>query len=277
MIARFGASSTRAVQVLFSEKAIVSVVAGQTRLQVRVFDVNAKHPVVSPHVRMYAMLKEKPVPRPLRLIQPNDELGGGLFLSLPLVVSHHIDLYSVLHPPKADNPLFGEKGGLDLRQADAFTRKRIEVACPVCSESFGTHDQWVRHVKYLQIVEGRGKFPSLDKHGAIRQVELDLDRYKPTMNLDMMKAHFEQEISEVICVVEGIDPLTSCAFSAIHSYQAADIVFDQSSAFHPCISVDSGVYRVDLDRFHDITEKHASSKQRQLSNRDHDAFLGDFR
>ena len=273
MIAKLGDSSARAVQMLLSDKAIVSAINGQMRLQIRIFDVNARHPVVGAHVRLYAMMKEKPVPRPLRLVQPNDELGGGLFLSLPQVISHHIDLYSVLHPPKFDNPLMNRKNGLDLREVDSSTYKRAEVSCPICSETFGTHDQWVRHVKYLQIVESLGKSPALGKHASIRQVELDFDGYKPTTNLDVLRAHFEQEISEVICVVEGTDPLTSGAFCAMHSYQAKDIVWDLGSVFQPCISVESGTYRVDLDRFHDVI-KRGGGRQQQVSTRFHDAFFG---
>ena len=215
-----------------------------------------------------------PSPRlPLRLLQPNDELGGSLFLSLPQVIFHHIDLYSVLHPPKVDNPLVAAKNGLDLRETDSTTCKRTEVICPVCSETFGTHDQWIRHVKYLQLAESLGKTPSLAAHDRIQEVELSLDRYKPTSNLETLRAHFEQEISEVICVVEGTDPLTSGAFSALHSYQASDIVWNHKSAFHPCISVDSSTYRVDLDLFHDIVKTTGVKRHHQLSSRLHDSFF----
>jgi hypothetical protein len=273
MIAKLGASSSRAVQVLFSNKAIVSVMGNQVRFQIRVFDVNARHPVVGPHVRLYAVRKDKPVPWPMRLIQPNDELGGSLFLSLPQVICHHIDLYSVLHPPKADNPLLAEKNGLDLRETDSATCKRTEVVCPVCSETFGMHDQWIRHVKYLQLAESLGQTPALAAHGRIQGVELSLDRYKPTTNLDILRTYFEQEISEVICAVEGTDPLTSGAFSALHSYQASDILWDHGSSFHPCISVDSSTYRVDLDRFHDISKTPVTRRHHQLSSRPHDSFF----
>lgn len=83
---RVARCDARAVQVIFSDKAIVSINRGQMRFQARVFDVDARLPVVEAHVRMYAVMKNKPVPRPLRLLQPNDELGGMLFLSMPTVV-----------------------------------------------------------------------------------------------------------------------------------------------------------------------------------------------
>ncbi len=69
------------------------------RLQIRIYDLDPTHPVVEAHVRIYAWTKHQPVPRPLRLLQPNDETGALLFMSMPVVVTHHVDAYSMLHPP----------------------------------------------------------------------------------------------------------------------------------------------------------------------------------
>jgi hypothetical protein len=74
--ARLGRSESRATQVVFSNKAVVSVQDGLVRFQLRVYDLDAQHPVVESHVRLYAIERLRPVPRPLRLVQPNDELGG---------------------------------------------------------------------------------------------------------------------------------------------------------------------------------------------------------
>jgi hypothetical protein len=271
ILARIATSENRSVQVVFSNKAIVSLMNGQVRFQIRVFDVDAKHPVVEAHVRLYAVKKDRPVPRPLRTIQPNDELNGMLFLSLPQVICHHIDLYSILHPPRIDNPL-DNNFGLNLRQVDSSTCNREEVICPICSESFGTHDRWVRHVQYLQLVERKDEFPVEGSHLAIRQQELDLDRFKPTKNLTVIKQHFLREISEVICVVEGIDPLTSGTFTALHSYMSTDIIWENGALFHPCISAESDLFRVDLDRFHQIDRK-PDGRQQQMSIRPHDGFV----
>ena len=42
--------------------------------------------------------------RVMRLTNPNDELGGMLFLATPQLVSHRIDRWSPLFPPKAFAP-----------------------------------------------------------------------------------------------------------------------------------------------------------------------------
>jgi hypothetical protein len=274
IIARIAICSNRAVQVVFSNKAIVSVIGGQVRFQVRVYDVDSQHPVVEAHVRLYAVTKERAVPRPMRIIQPNDELNAMLFLSLPQVVSHHIDLYSMLHPHQPDHPLLDKNQGLMLRQADSATCSREEVTCAVCGESYGTHGRLINHTQYQQRLEKKYNVPAQGTHLATRQQELELDRFKPSKNLQVLKAHFEVEISEVICVVEGIDPLTSGTFTALYSYRAEDIVWDNGAMFHPCIRVDSDIFRVDLDRFHQIDSK-PDGRQQQMSIRLHDSFFLD--
>jgi hypothetical protein len=133
LFTRLATCDKRSIQVIFSDKAIVSVTAGQVRFQCRVYDVDARHPVVEAHVRLYCVMKGEIVPRQLRVLQPNDELGGMLFLSLPTVIAHNIDLYSVLHPHLPNNPL--QSHGLVLRQADSATANREEVACPICAEA----------------------------------------------------------------------------------------------------------------------------------------------
>ena len=134
---RLGRCEARAVQVVLSNKAIVNVSQDrQVRFQIRIFDVDAAHPVVEAHIRLYAVRKTRPVPQPLRVLQPDDELGGFLFLSLPTVVTHHIDVYSLLHPAvETPRNLYG----LNLRMADAATGSRDDFACPICGELFGTY------------------------------------------------------------------------------------------------------------------------------------------
>lgn len=132
---RLGRSETRGVQVVMSNKAIVNLSPdGKVRFQVRVYDMDSGHPVVEAHVRLYAVEKNRPVPRQLRLVNPNDDLGAVLFLSLPTVVIHHIDVYSLLHPP-VESPI--KAPGITLRQVDSAGGERQEVVCPICSLSFG--------------------------------------------------------------------------------------------------------------------------------------------
>jgi hypothetical protein len=209
-------ADTRGTQILFSSKAIVSIVDEQVRFQVRMYDVDATNPVVEAHIRMYAVTKTKPVPKRLRLLQPNDEFGSMLFLSLPAVASHHVDIYSLLHPPRVTpvNP-----SGLTLRQADSAISSRQEVICPICGEDYGTYERWVSHVKYMIIVETNGRHKkSSCLHTSLPKSDYMAappDNATATLDVSELQAHFAQEISEVICVVEGIEPISSGTFSAV--------------------------------------------------------------
>ena len=269
LYARFGRSETRANQVINSRKALVSSVDGQVRFQVRMFDADTQHPVVEAHVRMYCVMHHRPVPRQLRLLQPDDEMGGMLFLSFPTIVSHHIDLYSLLHPP-TESPFGGMKpSGLVLRQVDGITSNRDDVICPVCGESYGTLKRWKHHVQYQQIVESKDNYPVTGTHLSLDMDEIEgrMDSMQPTNDIEELKEYFRQNVSEIIMVTEGIDPLQSGTFQSLQSYRFEDIVWDAHSVFAPCMTVVTGrskqkqkgeqMFQVDLDRYHDIlVDKH---------------------
>ena len=320
---RLGRSELRGTQVIYSQKALVSIVSGQVRFQIRVFDADAKYPVVEAHIRMYCVMTDRPVPRPLRLLQPDDDLGGVLFLSFPTVASHHIDLYSLLHPPTPSpnsddtngTTTFGHNNnntnnnhdhysipnrpsGLVLREADGTTGSRDDFICPICAESYGTRERWIRHVRYQQIVEEKDEYPTVGTHLSLDVDELSrnsqqypdesvtvsrrtLDneeelKEKEQALLFQMKEYFQQHVSEVICVVEGIDPIQSGTFQALQSYRTDDIVWDTDGQFAPCLSVVRSsskktkaqrIFQVDLDRYHDIVQGALSSKGNQSQQR----------
>jgi hypothetical protein len=257
---RIGRSENRSTQVIYSNKALVSIVDGQVRFQVRLFDCDARHPVVEAHVRLYCVMKQRPVPRPMRLLQPNDELGGTLFLSFPTVVCHNIDLYSLLHPPEAT--MLVKPHGLGLRQVDGVTANRDDVVCPVCGESFGTFERWWNHVRFQQIVETKDNFPVEGTHRSLDISDLQkLPGIKPTKDLAQLREYFKGNVSEILCLVEGIDPMQSGTFQALQSYRYEDIVWDANSQFSPCLSLErtrnsrtksNKIFSVDLDRYHDI-------------------------
>ena len=122
-------SSSRGIQVLFSNKAIVSTEGDQVRLQIRIYDLDPTHPVVEAHVRLYAWTKHRPVPRPLRMLQPNDELGSLLYMSMPTVATHHIDAYSMLHPTNnVEYPV--DPSGLVVRALSSRLLSNIHAMIP---------------------------------------------------------------------------------------------------------------------------------------------------
>lgn len=271
LYARLGRSETRSNQVINSRKALVSCVDGQVRFQVRLFDADAQHPVVEAHVRLYCVMNHRPVPRPLRLLQPDDDMGGMLFLSFPTVVSHHIDLYSLLHPPVTPDIGMVVPSGLVLKQTDGIVGNRDDVICPVCGESYGTLERWKNHVAYQQIVEGHDEYPVQGTHLSIDLKQIE--ETKPVDELETLKEYFRANVSEVICVVEGIDPLQSGTFQSLQSYRYEDIVWDQHSQWAPCLTiVNNGLqkktgqrmFQIDLDRYHDIVIDTAAVKEERM-------------
>lgn len=284
---RLAKCDSRGVQVVLSKEAIVTIVQGRVRLQMRVYDIDSRHPVVESHIRMYAVTKNRPVPRQLRITQPNDELHSMLFLSLPNVVSHHIDLYSILHPQHATAV---DPAGLTLRQVDSLSGSREEFVCPICGESYGTFERWRKHVLFNRALEENENFPVAGTHLSLSKMDLTSNKYAPITDLEALERYFKDELSEIICVVEGIEPNVSGTFAALQSYRFEDIVFHAGARFAPCVEPittrKNSCIRVDLDRFHDVVldEKLAQNnlsmlakKERkpQRSNRPQDSFFTD--
>ena len=255
LFSRTARSDTRGAQVIFAKKAVVSYSSDdgqQIQLQIRCYDADAKHPVVEAHVRLYCIHKVRPAPKPLRILRPDDDLGSMLFLSFPTLVTHSIDRYSMLHPPSLvhdHTTATVHPAGLDLRQVDSVTANREEVVCPVCAESYGTHERWRRHVRYQKMVEEKEKYPKETSHLAL--TEADLKEPIP-LNIKELQLYFAQTISEIIVLVEGIDPLTSGTFSALQSYMFEDIVWHDTATYTPCMRVHEDYIQVDLDKFHSI-------------------------
>jgi hypothetical protein len=221
------------------------------------YDVDSKHPVVEAKCRVYAVLKERSVPIQMRLVQPNDELGAPLFLSLPCVVAHHIDHYSAIHPP-VDLPV--ETSGLTLRQADSGASGREEVTCPVCGESFGTVPRWRKHVQNSIRIEVNAKYRVEGTHQEITAEQLENHPGSHAeVDLSDVCTYFSNHVAEVIVVVSAQDPLTSGSFQALQSYRFEDIVFDANASFEPCIYIEKEQrkFMVDLKRFHYVRRSEA--------------------
>jgi hypothetical protein len=166
-----------------------------------------------------------------------------LLTSLPVEVDHIVDHHSALSPRKTF-PLRMDSRGLVLRSADSGTGNREEVVCPVCGESYGTYERLWKHVQYNRIVEERDDYPRETTH-----LGFEMPVISP-INLQEVKFHVENFISEIVVVVEGIDPQVSGTFQALQSYKYEDVVWEGS--FEPCLSVRQNKFVVDLEAFHRV-------------------------
>lgn len=257
LFTRLAKCENRAYQVVFAKECVVRLDRAHRRiiLQVRVYDIDSRHPVVEAHIRLYALLKERDDGGhtqlvPLRVVYPNDELGSCLFTSVPTVVTHEIDCHSPLRPREsryAQSQRLQTYGRYWRREVDAYVGSSDDIVCPICGESYGTHTRLRQHVKYNQIIERCDEnMPTEGTH-----LELNADEDFPDPPLPSLQELREQfPLQELVCVLEGIDPLASGTFQALHSYRPEEIRWD--CKFEPCLSSWEKGSRVDLDKFHEV-------------------------
>ena len=119
--------------------------------------------------------------------------------------------------------------------------------CPVCAQGSGELGRLMRHIRYMKAQDAASNMPIKGTHQ-----EIDDDLLEPrapfmnSVNEDLLRKHLAYV--EIICVVEGIDPITSGTFQALQSYTLEDIDFDKS--FVPCVGKENNKVVVDLDSFH---------------------------
>eukprot|EP00536_Pseudo-nitzschia_multiseries_P007331 jgi/Psemu1/195416/e_gw1.172.65.1 len=215
-------SESRSIQLVFSDKLCINVSNQRVFATVRCYDIDSAFPVVEAHARMY-LLDHKLQMNPLRLTNPDDNVGGMLYPSLPQKITHHIDHHSALAPIRADwMPLLTcskSRSLIPLRSCDTATGDRQEVLCPVCGDTFGTYELLAAHVRYYKMVEKEENYPVKDSHRAFEMPDT-----RP-LTLQEVTDHIEKTMSEIVVVVEGIDPQLSGTFQAIQSYKYEDLVF----------------------------------------------------
>ncbi len=179
---------------------------------------------------------------PLRLLEPNDDLGGVLYPSAPTTIIHHIDHHSALSP--IHMPLVEPSQGLILRSVDSGTANREEILCPVCGEAYGTYDRLERHIRYARIVEEQDDYPIEGTHRGFEMPDTT------PVTLEQVQRHIERNLSEIVVVVEAIDPQLSGTFQALQSYKYEDIEF--GADFEECMFTQDNKFQVDLLKFHGV-------------------------
>ena len=234
-------SENRSIQLIFSNKLCINVVDGRVCANVRCYDIDSSFPLVECHVRMY-LVDHKMKFHPLRLLEPNDELGGVLYPSAPTTVVHHIDHHSALSP--GSMPLTEGNHGLTLRSIDSATAGREEIVCPVCGEAYGTYARLVKHIRYARIVEEKDDYPKESSH-----LGFQLPDTSP-ITLEEVQRHIERKLSEIVVVVEATDPQLSGTFQSVQSYKYEDIEF--GADFERCLFANNNKFECDLQKFHGV-------------------------
>lgn len=285
-------ANRRARQILFTDKACILCLRGKFQLTFQVFDLQASMPIINSSVRLVAAVYIPPTPnmpafyqtRVMRVTRPDDRTGSKLWLSVPCLVMHEIDMWSPLAPASVAKPpgnpftaaptLFPQP---PQRAVDGRAGNANQAACFVCGLAFSTEAGLRRHVEYMSLEEEaqgidegmahRGvdlreiSHPVISRNQA-RKVHMDSASEKDEGDLgfdvveaeqvrDEIKARLESKKIEVIVIIEGMDPNTSQWVQARHSYMLEDIEFDMQHA--PCMATnDQGKARVNLSEFHNL-------------------------
>ncbi|VEU35912.1 unnamed protein product [Pseudo-nitzschia multistriata] len=255
-------SESRSIQLVFSDKLCINISNHRVFATVQCYDMDSAFPVVEAHARMY-LLDHKLQMKPLRLTKPDDNLGAMLYPSIPQKITHHIDHHSALAPTRADlMPLLTcskSSSLIPLRSFDSITGDRPEVICPVCGEAFGTYERLEAHVRYERMVERQENYPVKDSH-----LGFEMPDTSP-LTLQEVTDHIEQTMSEIVVVVEGIDPQLSGTFQAIQSYKYEDLVFGADHERCTSVTPDNKI-AVDMRKFHRVRYNHKNSGINKSTN-----------
>jgi len=231
----------------------------------------------------------------LRLEHPDDDLGASLLLTLPCTVVHRIDAWSPLAPyilqerhvpppypgmgsmatatgscgskatssmnwaakqQQRDHHRTVSWPGTLQRQVDCEAGNRMSCVCPVCGSSFGTALHLQLHCKYNAKMDKTSGLPPEQCHRELKAEELQTITHEDPSR-EELHTHLALNYSEVVVLVEGIEPTTSSTLQARHSYVTGglggegDVAWDM--AFAECIRVphegNAGLM-LDLGRFH---------------------------
>jgi hypothetical protein len=275
-------SEFRSTQIIFTNKLLIttSTSDGQVYCRLQCYDIDSAYPLVEAHARMY-LLDHKLKMHQMRLVEPNDELGGMLYPSIPTDIVHCIDPYSVLCPPECKDvtpltlppkstpsplspssttPTLGSSfqqpqtqrrthhPGIVLRSVDSSIGNRDDWVCPICGESYGTYERLEAHIEHSAMTEEHDGYPSNHPRTHIGYV---LPKLQP-ITMDKVQQHMERTLSEIVVVVEAIDPQLSGTFQSLQSYKYEDIVFAKHAEYAKCMFVKNNKFTVDMNKFHTV-------------------------
>eukprot|EP00053_Salpingoeca_punica_P012981 m.116686 g.116686 ORF g.116686 m.116686 type:complete len:227 (-) comp16081_c2_seq6:1935-2615(-) len=168
----------------------------------------------------------------MRLLHPNDEWGGVLFLALPNIVVHRVDAWSPILPTT--------HGDRDETEAPANSFRFPDVIRRSHDCEAGNRTPLNRGTRY----PGPDSTHMYRRDNAGNVYDIAADRLR----------QFWQECSlEIVVIIEGLDPTTSNTVQKRHSFAGNDIVFDHK--FAPCVFEDpdpDGYCLVDMRNFHDL-------------------------
>jgi hypothetical protein len=167
MMIRFGRADRRSNQIVFSRNACIMCIRGRFYFTFQCFDLQASKPIIGATIRIFAILHEVDKEakalwqmRAMRLVRPDDELGGKVWLSVPCIAVHEIDAWSPIAPSALTRPPkvsyaapINRFPQPPQRSTEGRTGSRAQSVCYVCGQSYNTEAALRRHILYAQLEE----------------------------------------------------------------------------------------------------------------------------
>eukprot|EP01029_Cantina_marsupialis_P032513 TRINITY_DN9957_c0_g1_i1.p1 TRINITY_DN9957_c0_g1~~TRINITY_DN9957_c0_g1_i1.p1 ORF type:complete len:147 (+),score=46.19 TRINITY_DN9957_c0_g1_i1:182-622(+) len=140
---------------------------------------------------------------------------------------------------------------MPLRQIDADTHSRDDQVCGICGESFGTYEQLFNHTNYNVALEEL-EMPEIKiRH---KKIPPPAKPISPNIQIKQVLDRMKAKKMEIVVVLEGIDPPTSCTIQARHSYCIEDMLVNHEFAqcvYHSSNKDDHLI--MDFEHFHNVT------------------------
>eukprot|EP00047_Mylnosiga_fluctuans_P008206 m.6459 g.6459 ORF g.6459 m.6459 type:complete len:429 (-) comp2098_c0_seq2:208-1494(-) len=231
---RLSRSTRRGLSVLFSSKAVMTLIRGQWHLLFQVADCRSLQ-AIDVSIRCYAVRHVKDARgrgayfqyHNMRLNHPADDLGGRVLLEVPCLVTHRLDAWSPLTPP--DNPAASVSN--TFRYPDVLQR----------AADYDAGNRYVANDE-LPTLQPSNCPPHRLPGGSVRALTQD----------EIMKFWIESSV-EIVVVLEGIEHISAGSFQKRYSYRPEDIVWNEM--FVPLVNIGpDGFCVVDLTKLHDTEQ-----------------------
>lgn len=255
VFARLSRAQTRAATIVFSDCAVMRRIHGKLSIMFQVAEMR-KHQLVEAHVRCYAVSRHRCADSSplfyfrsdmMRLVKPDDELGGMLFMAFPNVIVHNIDHFSPLQPP----PIHQSSMGFIKQPNPSKENIFPGVIQRDCDVENGSRDL-VHDPDHPSVIVGNQEIePKIPPSIVPGSASAEAAQRAYAAEEEKIKKYLMEHRVEIICLVEGIDAVTSDTIQARHSYCFEDIMWHFD--FVPCLLEDEdGAAQLDFEQFHKV-------------------------
>ena len=208
---RISRGQKRSRTIVFSDKAVVRRVKGESYLMFRIGELRRQQ-IINVSVRCYCVKHERYlrspsevetipfITRQVRLLYPDQSLGSNVLLSIPQVVVHHIDSKSPLAPKATWHDIHGcpcDKNDLEAYHKD----REMEIIVQIeGTDEFTGHSLQARHsYKWDEIAWNFTFVPCVqpwsdethtgEAHSWFRQRRCEVRELEPICAIDFARFH----------------------------------------------------------------------------------------